>query len=95
MTITIGSNTYNNVDYDEGGDVLYLHKGDPRTAVDFSETPEGHALRFAANGELVGLTIIGPRRLLEKHGFIKLTLPVREEHVDLTPDSPSKALVAA
>ncbi len=46
MTITIGSTTFENVLYDAEVDVLYVHKGDPSTAVDFDESPEGHALRF-------------------------------------------------
>ena len=95
MSITIGSNTYDRVSYDADGDVLYLHKGDPSTAVDWSETPEGDALRFGPDGELVGLTIIRPRWRLEHEGHIKLTLPVREEHVDLTPDALGQALAAA
>ena len=41
MTITIGSSTFDNVVYDTDVDVLYLHVGDPSTAVDFDESPEG------------------------------------------------------
>jgi hypothetical protein len=49
MTLTIGSATFDNVFYDADVDVLYLylHKGDLSTAVDFDESPEGHALRAA------------------------------------------------
>jgi hypothetical protein len=32
MTITIGPTTFENVFYDAGVDVLYLHVGDPSTA---------------------------------------------------------------
>jgi uncharacterized protein YuzE len=53
MTIKIGSNTFDHVHYDAEVDVLYLHKGDPSTAVDFDESPEGHALRFDDRGNLV------------------------------------------
>ncbi len=52
MTITIGSSTFDNVLYDADVDVLYLHVGDPSTAVDFDESPEGHALRFDAEGQI-------------------------------------------
>ena len=58
MTITIGSATFDNVFYDQDVDVLYLHVGDPSTAVDFDESPEGHALRFDVEGRLVGVTIV-------------------------------------
>jgi uncharacterized protein YuzE len=92
MTIRIGTHTFDRVRYDAGGDVLYLHKGEPGTAVDFDETPEGHALRFDADGALVGLTIVGPKRRLERYGKVEVTLP---EHLDLDAGSLAEALVAA
>jgi uncharacterized protein YuzE len=57
--------------------VLYLHQGEPATAVDFDESPEGHALRFDAKGELVGVTIIGARDDIDRDGEVALTLPSR------------------
>jgi hypothetical protein len=42
MSIQIGDITF---DRASDGDVLYLHHGDPSTAVDFAASPEGHALR--------------------------------------------------
>ncbi len=36
-----------------------LHVGDPSRAVDFDETPEGHAVRFDREGNVVGLTSFG------------------------------------
>jgi len=75
MTITIGSFTFDNVFYDADVDVLYLHMGDPSTAVDFDESPEGHALRFDADGRLVGVTIVGPKSLIDQEGEIRITLP--------------------
>ncbi len=75
MTITIGSFTFDNVFYDGDVDVLYLHMGDPSTAVDFDESPEGHALRFDAEGDLIGVTIVGAKSLIDRDGEIKITLP--------------------
>ena len=49
--------------------------GDPARAVDFDETPEGHAVRYDADGELVGITIVNARRLLDENGSIRITLP--------------------
>ena len=46
MTVTIGSLTFDHASYDERGDVLYLHVGEPRDAAYSDETPEGHVLRF-------------------------------------------------
>ena len=56
MSVTIDNHTFDRVHYDAHRDVLYLHKGEPSTAVDFDSTPEGHALPFNAAGELVGIT---------------------------------------
>ncbi len=77
MSVKIGGIEFDNVFYDADGDVLYLHVGSPRTAVDFDESPEGHAVRYGANGELVGLTILNARLILEEDGKIVVTLPER------------------
>lgn len=92
MNITIGNITFDNVDYDVHADVLYLHKGDPSTAVTFDETPEGHHVRFNASGDLVGLTIVSPRHLLDRDGKLEITLP---QQVEVSEDSLSDALIAA
>jgi uncharacterized protein YuzE len=78
MSITIGGVTFDRVAYDREGDVLYLHVGDPITAVDFDESPEGHGLRFDASGHLVGLTMVSVRRMLEAGKPITVTMPVAE-----------------
>ncbi len=75
MSVTIDNLTFDRVDYDAGADVLYLHKGDPSTAVDFDSTPEGHALRFNATGEIVGITLVSPRHLIDRDGKLEITLP--------------------
>jgi YD repeat-containing protein len=93
MSITIANITFDNVDYDAGADVLYLHRGDPRTAVDFDESPEGHALRYDASGQLVGITIVNARWLLEQDGKIEITLP--PQHVDVVAAQLDDALAAA
>jgi uncharacterized protein YuzE len=86
MTITIGSSTFDNVFYDAEVDVLYLHVGDPSSAVDFDESPESHALRFDGEGRLVGVTIVGVKSLLDRDGYLTITVPhtVRVEARELT-----------
>ena len=37
MNVKIAGIEFDNVSYDADGDVLYLHVGNPRTAVDFDE----------------------------------------------------------
>lgn len=82
-TVRIAGIEFDQVVYDAGGDVLYLHVGDPKTAVDYDATPEGHATRYGPDGSLVGLTIVNARWLLEQDGKIVLTLP--EQRVE-APD---------
>jgi uncharacterized protein YuzE len=79
MSVTIGDITFDRVEYDAEGDMLYLPVGDPSAAVDFDETPEGHALRFDSEGNVVGLTLVRPKRLLERDGELRVTLPVSRE----------------
>jgi YD repeat-containing protein len=74
LTVTIGGIEFDNVLYDAAGDVLYLHVGEPRTSVEFDASPEGHHLRWDAHGQLVGITILNARLLLEQDGKI-VTLP--------------------
>jgi uncharacterized protein YuzE len=92
MTVTIGSLTFDQASYDARGDVLYLHIGDPRQAAGSEETPEGHVLRFDADGEVIGLTIINAKWLLERDHAINVTVP---EHVAVGPDALAEALAAA
>jgi uncharacterized protein YuzE len=87
MKLTIGSLTFDHATYDETGDVLYLHIGEPRAAADADETPEGHVLRLDNRGSVIGLTIISAKHFLERDGEIVITMP-EAQHVpaaDLEP----------
>jgi uncharacterized protein YuzE len=77
MTITIGHLTFDHATYDAVGDVLYLHAGEPQAAADSEETPEGHALRFGADGQVVGVTIVNAKWLLDQGRPIEITIPER------------------
>ena len=92
MTVTIGSLTFDHASYDERGDILYLHVGEPRDAAYSDETPEGHVLRFDADGRVIGLTIINPRWLLERDDALTVTVP---EHVSVKREQLADALAAA
>ncbi len=92
MSITIAGTTFDRVRYDAGADVLYLHKADPAEAVDFDESPEGHHLRFGPDGDLVGMTIVRPRWLLENEGEVTITFP---ERVSVGREALDEALTAA
>ncbi|HSZ13081.1 MAG TPA: DUF2283 domain-containing protein [Solirubrobacteraceae bacterium] len=79
MTVHIGPYIFDRVRYDHDADVLYLSHGDPARAVDFDETPGGHAVSFDEDGELVGLTVIDIRKLVdEADGELRLELPAKQ-----------------
>lgn len=78
MSVTIDEITFDNVVYDPVGDVLYLHVGDPRTAVAFDESPEGHAIRLDAAGRVVGITLVRPRHLMDRGEPVAVTMPARK-----------------
>jgi uncharacterized protein YuzE len=80
--LKVGPYTFDRAHYDPEGDVLYLSHGGPEQGADFDETPDGHAISYDANGNLVSLTLIGVRTLVEgAHGDeeIRLALPKKTE----------------
>ena len=84
MSVHIGPYVFDRVRYDAERDVLYLAQGDPARAVDWDETHDGHALSFDEHGNLIGLTIVGARQLVEEaDGELTLDLPVRASSADL------------
>lgn len=92
MSVTIDNTTFTHSHYDPDGDVLYLKTVVPDNAVEFDSTPEGHAVRFNAAGELVGITIVNARWLLDRDGKIEITLP---HHVAVEAAAFDDALLAA
>ncbi|MFN8161713.1 MAG: hypothetical protein U0R52_11800 [Solirubrobacterales bacterium] len=79
MNISIGPLEFDHADYDAEGDVLYLHIGEPVEA-EGEETPEGHVVGFSpGTPRVVGLTLIGARRLIERDGRLVVTIPERVE----------------
>jgi uncharacterized protein YuzE len=91
VKIKIGSVTFDHADYDADSDVLYLHVGEPQEA-EGEETPEGHLLRFAAGTQnIVGLTVLGARRLLDRDGNLTVTIP---ESIEASADDLAPALAA-
>jgi uncharacterized protein YuzE len=81
MTVTIGSYVFNHMDYDERGDVLYLHIGEPQEASDSILTPEGHVIRYDEASEVVGITLINAKWLLERDGRLTISFPVFTEEL--------------
>ena len=91
VKVKIGPVSFDHADYDADSDVLYLHIGQPREA-EGEETPEGHVLRYApGTQQLVGLTVIGPRRLLDRDGNLTIRMP---EPIEASADDLAPALAA-
>jgi hypothetical protein len=87
VKIKIGRVTFDHADYDADSDVLYLHVGEPQEA-EGEETPEGHVLRFApGTQDIVGLTVLGARRVLDRDGNLTVTMPeaIEASAADLAP----------
>ena len=79
VNIHIGPRVFDHADYDAESDVLYLHRGEPQPA-EGEETPEGHVLRFApGTDEIVGLTLISARRLIDRDQRLVVTIPEKVE----------------
>ena len=91
VKIKIGPVTFDHADYDADSDVLYLHVDEPQDA-EGEETPEGHVLRYAPGTQnIVGLTVLGARRLLDRDGNLTVTIP---EPIEASADDLAPALAA-
>jgi len=92
VNIKIGPLSFDHADYDAENDVLYLHVGEPQ-AGEGEETPEGHVIRYAPDAnQVVGLTVVGARRILQRDGHLRITVP---ETVETSAEDLAPALVAA
>lgn len=75
MTTRIGPYEFDHATYDPEGDVLYLRSGAPRPAADTIATPEGHAVRFDEKREVIGITVVNAKWLIEREGKLRITVP--------------------
>lgn len=90
--LKIGRYTFDHASYDVKGDVLYLAIGPPRAAATGEETPEGHVIRYDADNNVVGLTVINAKWYLDRDGALKLTLPAQFE---IAPEAVEELLAAS
>jgi uncharacterized protein YuzE len=75
MTLTIAGTKFDQHEYDDRGDVLYLSVGPPREAARTIATPEGHAIDYDEFGIVIGMVLVNVRFLLERDGVLTLSLP--------------------
>jgi uncharacterized protein YuzE len=91
MTVHVGPYEFDHVSYDSDGDVLYLRRGERQEAAETFSTPEGHAVRMD-NGEVIGITIVNAKWLVERDGKITVTVP---SLIETNADDLAAALAAA
>lgn len=91
MAVTIDSIQFDSHDYDDRGDVLYLSIGEPQVPAETDATPEGHAVDFDADGNVIGMVLGSVRWLMDRDGELRVTWP--DGHV--SHDAPSDVLPAA
>jgi uncharacterized protein YuzE len=75
VTVTIAGTSFDQHEYDERGDVLYLSVGAPQEASRTIATPEGHAVDYDESGAVIGMVLVNVRFLLKRDGAVTVTLP--------------------
>ena len=75
MSITIAGTAFDQHEYDERGDVLYLSVGSPQTPRKTIATPEGHGVDYDESGAVIGMVLVNVKFLLERDGALTVTLP--------------------
>lgn len=83
VDVQLGAFQFDNANYDEENDVLYLRRGEPQEAADAIETAGGHLIRYDGAGNVIGVTLLSPRWLLENGKEIDIEVPVDPEQVAL------------
>lgn len=72
---TVGGIAFDDVTFDREADVLYLWVGAARQPTHDDASPEGHYIQFGEHGEVIAITIVNARFILEHEGSITVTLP--------------------
>ena len=91
MTIQIGAITFDEAEYDDRGDVLYLNVREPEPAAQTLETSEGHAVHYDRHGSVIGLTLLNVRQTLKREGELTISWP----QAHLSPEQLGDALTPA
>ena len=75
MNVTIAGINFDQHEYAEHGDVLYLSVGPPGEAFRTIATPEGHAVDYDESGAVIGMVLVNVRFFLERDGAVTVTVP--------------------
>jgi uncharacterized protein YuzE len=90
-SVHVGQYEFDHVSYDADSDVLYLRRGEKQPAADSFGTPEGHAVRLDEDGQVIGITIVNAKWLLQRDGKISITVP---SLIETDADELAQALAA-
>ena len=82
MTVTIAGTSFDQHEYDERGDVLYLSVGSPREAAHTLATPEGHAIDYDESGVVIGMVLTNVQFFLNRDGELTITWPAGHVKAD-------------
>lgn len=92
MSVTIAGISFDHHHYDDRGDVLYLsvggYEGPPAHAL---ATPEGHNIEHDESGQVVAMTLVNVRWLLERNGELTITWPTQHVKADELAEALSSA----
>jgi uncharacterized protein YuzE len=91
MALTIDGIEFDSHEYDDRGDVLYLSIGEPQVPAETDATPEGHAVDFDADGNVIGMVLVSVRWLMDRDGELRIIWP--DGHI--SHEAPSAVLPAA
>jgi uncharacterized protein YuzE len=81
MTVTVSQIPFE-ARYDAEADVLYLRRVDRSgPAARTLASREGHAVRYDADGEVIGFTIVNARRLIEAHEPLDTPEPIEADEL--------------
>jgi len=94
LKITVDGITFDRASYDRDADVLYLGAGDPAAATDFDGTPEGHHVRYDADGRLIGVTFVNASHLLHQEGSLRFTAPLHVGEHAIAAETVARLLAA-
>jgi uncharacterized protein YuzE len=76
MSMTIAGIEFDNHEYDNHGDVLYVdvkgYKGPPARAY---ASPEGHGIEYDEDGRVVAMTLVNVGGLIDRDGELRITWP--------------------
>ncbi|HEV3094747.1 MAG TPA: DUF2283 domain-containing protein [Solirubrobacteraceae bacterium] len=91
MSLTIAGTIFDQHEYDERGDVLYLSVGEPQEPARTVATPEGHAVDYDESGAVIGMVLVNVKHLLDRDGVLTVSVPPDR----ILPVNIEPALVAA